>query len=91
MNIPAHIEGFWQVFVASRPVDPTPQFFEAFRFDANEAGADELAAWVLAGTQRATAGLVCSYEHASMPMPRAGDLSVVTNWKTLRGCAVKGR
>jgi len=57
-SIPAHIASYWQTFVRSCPVDPTPRFYEAFHFDDNEPSANELARLVLAGRKRATAGLV---------------------------------
>lgn len=91
MNIPAHIKPFWQTFVASRAEDPTPRFFEAFHFDDNQPSADELAQLVLAGIKRASAGLVWSFEQASMPLPKIGDLSVVTNWKKEPLCVIESQ
>ena len=89
MNIPAHIASFWQSFVQVQAEDPTPRFFEAFHFDDNERSADQLALLVLAGTKRATAGLVWSFEAASVPLPKAGDLSVVTNWAKSPLCVIE--
>ena len=89
MDIPARIFSFWQSFVQLQAEDPTPRFFEAFHFDDNERTADELALLVLAGTKRATAGLVWSFEAASVPLPKAGDLSVVTNWAKTPLCVIE--
>ena len=80
MKIPPHIAQFWQAYVESQREDPTPRFFEAFHFDDNERSADELAQLVLIGRKQASAGLVWSFEAASVPLPRVGHLSVVTNW-----------
>ncbi len=88
-SIPAHIQPYWAAFVASRAVDPTPRFFEAFHFDDHESSANELAALVLAGVKRASAGLVWSFEHAGVALPRAGDLSVVTNWAKQPQCVIE--
>lgn len=81
MDLPAHLQAYWQAFAATWPEDPTPRFFEAFHFDDNEPSANELAHLVLAGRKRASAGLVWSFEAAGMPLPRVGDLSVVTDWQ----------
>ena len=89
MNIPTHIAPFWKSFVQVQAEDPTPRFFEAFHFDDNEPSANELAQLVLAGTKRATAGLVWSFEAASVPLPKAGDLSVVTNWAKTPLCVIE--
>jgi uncharacterized protein YhfF len=89
--IPAHIDPFWQSFVQSCSDDPTPRFFEAFHFDDNERSADELAQLVLAGRKRATAGLVWSFEAASISLPKVGDLSVVTNWARTPLCIIETR
>jgi len=89
MKVPAHIASFWQSFVRTRAIDPTPRFFEAFHFDDNERSANELARLVLAGTKRATAGLVWSFENASVPLPRVGDVSVVTDWAQTPLCVIE--
>jgi uncharacterized protein YhfF len=89
MNIPVHIHAFWKSFADAQKTDPTPRFLEAFHFDDNELSADELGQLVLAGTKRASAGLVWSFESASMPLPKAGDLSVVTNWARTPLCVIE--
>ena len=89
MTVPAHIASFWQAFVRSRAADPTPRFFEAFHFDDNERSANELAQLVLDGKKRASAGLAWSFEAASVPLPRVGDLCVVTNWAKTPLCIIE--
>ena len=89
MTIPAPIAPFWQLFVRSQQEDPTPRFMEAFHFDDNEPSANELARLVLAGTKRATGSLVWSYEKAPVPLPKAGDLSVVTDWAKTPLCVIQ--
>jgi uncharacterized protein YhfF len=89
MSIPPHIAPFWQSFVQSQAEDPTPRFFDAFHFDDNERSANELAQLVLAGRKRATASLVWSFEAASIPLPKGGDLSVVMNWANTPLCIIE--
>jgi len=91
LAVPAHVLMFWQSFVRLQVEDPTPRFFEAFHFDDNERSADELALLVLSGVKRATAGLVWSFEAASMPLPNVGDLSIVTNWARTPLCVIETR
>jgi len=80
MTIPPTIEPFWRSFCATVGEDRSDRFFEAFHFDDNAPSANALAALVLARVKRATAGLVWSYEHAGVPLPKAGMLSVVTDF-----------
>ncbi len=89
MNIPEHILRFWRSFASTRKVDPTPRFYEAFHFDDHEASANELADLVLRGKKRATAGLVWVFEKDSKPLPKAGDLNVVTNWAGTPFCVIE--
>ena len=58
MTIPPDIEPFWRGFCAAVGEDRSGRFYEAFHFDDNQPSADALAALVLAGVKRATAGLV---------------------------------
>ncbi len=89
MNIPPSIAGFWQSFCAAVGADRSAQFFEAFHFDDNEPSANALAALVLAGVKRATAGLLWSYENEGVPPPEAGALSVVTYWGGKPACVIE--
>ena len=71
--------------------DLSPRFYESFHFDDNEPSANELAQLVLAGTKRATAGLLWSFEAANRRPPQPGDLSVVTNWSGTPLCVIETR
>jgi uncharacterized protein YhfF len=78
VGIPPSIHAFWRAFTSTLSRDPSDRFYEAFHFDDNAPSADQLAALVLAGTKRATAALVWAFESESKPIPKPGDLSVVT-------------
>lgn len=81
---------FWRDFeVAAGDGDLTSRFYEAFHFDDNEASADSLAALVLAGTKRATASIVWSFEQEGKAPPKPGDLSVVTSWDGQPLCVIE--
>jgi uncharacterized protein YhfF len=89
MNIPPRYSDFWSAFAATRQADPTPHFLEAFYFDDNEPSANELAALVLRGRKRATAALLWVHEHESKPLPKPGDLSIVTSFDGTPRCVIE--
>jgi len=75
--------------VAKAGPDATDRLYEVFHFDDNEPSANELADLVLRGTKRATAGLVWMFEARRRPIPKAGDLSVVTRWDGQPVCVIE--
>jgi len=77
--LPAALHAFWRAALPSLGDNAAGRFYEAFAFGDGAAMADELAALVLAGTKRATAGLVWGFEHDGEQPPRPGDLSVMTD------------
>ncbi len=89
MNIPPPIKAFWTEFSTQLGYDPSARFSEAFHFDDNAASADELADLVLSGQKRATAALVWSYESEGKPIPKQGDLSVVTRFSGEPLCVIE--
>jgi uncharacterized protein YhfF len=91
MDIPARHLAFWQAFARTRDSDPTQRFLEAFFFDDNQPSADELAALVLAGRKRATASLLWAHDAEGCPLPRPGDLSIVTNFSGEALCVIETR
>jgi uncharacterized protein YhfF len=89
MAIPARYITFWETFTSTRADDPTQRFLEAFHFDDNQPSADELARLVLAGRKRATAGLLWAHEYENKPVPRVGDLSIVTDYAGTALCVIE--
>jgi uncharacterized protein YhfF len=77
--IPTHLAGFWNAFAAAAGGVDEARFYEAFFFGDSTAMADELAALVLQGVKRATAGSVWSFEASGKRLPAPGDLSIVTD------------
>ena len=79
---------FWEAFRVQHlqvPAEP----YEVFYFDDNQPSADELAALVMAGTKRATASLLWSYQAEGEPLPQVGDLSLVTDWAGEPQCVIE--
>ena len=89
MEVPPHLEPFWRSFAAISQGPMDERFYEAFSFGDSEALANELAALVLAGKKRATAGSVWSNEAEGKRLPEPGDLSIVTNWSGEPLCVIE--
>ena len=89
MRIPTHIKQFWKSFEADIGHDASSRFYESFHFDDNETSANALGDLVLQGQKRATAGLLWSNEMNNKPIPKVGDLSVVTNWQHEPLCIIE--
>jgi len=79
MVIPENVQSIWREYLDIVHDVEESRFYEAFSFGDSPAMADELGQLVLAGVKRATAGSVWSYEDAGKPIPKKGDLSVVTD------------
>ncbi len=98
MEMSSQVQQFWTQFVATAGDDATDdaaadnvagRFYEAFHFDDNEVDANALVELVLQGTKRATASLLWGYEISRIPLPKAGDLSVVTDWQGQPRCIIE--
>jgi hypothetical protein len=84
------VEAMWAALTEVRPdlVDEQT-VYAAWHFCDNQSDADALVELVLAGRKRATAGLLWSYEAEDEPLPRVGDLSVVTDWSGRARCVIR--
>ena len=85
----AELQAFWEVARVRANLNrltaytgPTPLDIlrpPDWSFGSSPEMADELLALVLAGTKTATASVLSDYEAAGEEVPRAGDLSIVTD------------
>ena len=89
VSIPENVQPFWDAFQATVAYDASLRFYEAFHFDDNERDANALFSLVLAGTKRATAGLLWTNELNNKPLPTVGALSVVTDWSGSPRCIIE--
>ncbi|MFP7723652.1 ASCH domain-containing protein [Lysobacter sp. A3-1-A15] len=80
----------WREFQALAPSTAGPEpAISSWHFCDNPHDADECARLTLAGRKRATAPSRWSFEHAGEPLPRVGDLHVVTNWAGEAQCIIR--
>jgi uncharacterized protein YhfF len=84
------IEELWTAFAAARPdLVGLETTYSAWHFCDNQADADALVELVLAGRKRATTSALWTYEVEQEPVPRPGDLSVVTDWSGAGRCVIR--
>ena len=80
----------WRAYVTTRTTpDPPEEEPWVGRFGDSPALADALLALVLAGTKRATAGLVQDHVHESDPLPRIGGHWVVCDGAGTPRCILR--
>jgi uncharacterized protein YhfF len=92
LAMPGQVQPFWDRFVTASGLaseEATARFYEVFHFDDNESDANQLAALVLNGQKRATAGLLWTNTENDKPVPKPGDLSVVTLWNGQPVCIIE--
>jgi uncharacterized protein YhfF len=83
------IDQFWTLFCEQTKRDPSTKYLSVFHFELTEKWADELLQLVLSGKKRATASSLWSFELEGMEIPRAGDLSIVTDWAGNPRCVIE--
>lgn len=89
MEMSSQVQQFWAQFVVTAGDDAAERFYEAFHFDDNEVDANALVDLVLQGRKGATASLLWDYEVSHKPLPKVGDLSIVTNWQGQPRCIIE--
>lgn len=84
------VQQMWDAFVAARPnLVPADACYSAWHFCDNQSDADELAELVLVGQKCATAGALAAYEAEGDPLPKVGDISIITNWAGEAQCVIR--
>lgn len=85
------VKEMWERYLESigKSGDNAEFTYTSWYFSDNESSADSLAELVRQGTKRATASLLYSYEAEKEPMPRAGEYSVITDWKGKARCVIR--
>lgn len=81
------IEEYWEKYKKATR-DKTEEY-TPYYFCNNEEDARKLAELVVAGKKRATASCAWMFEHENEPIPKAGDVSVITDFSGNPKCVVK--
>lgn len=84
------VTAMWSALASARPdLVGSQTTYSVWHFCDNESDANELADLVLAGTKRATAGLLWSYEEEGEALPEVGDLNIITDWEGRARCVIR--
>lgn len=83
------IKDFWKQFLKDTQRDPNTRYIEAFHFELTEKLATELLELVLQGKKRATASSLKSFELNHEPIPKPGDLSIITDFEGNPKCVIE--
>ena len=83
------IDAFWQRFLKATGRDKSTTYIDVFHFELSEALGNELLDLVLQGQKRATASSLHAFEKEGEPLPKPGDLSVVTDWEGTPRCVIE--
>ncbi len=83
------IDAFWQRFLKTTGREPNTTYIDVFHFELSEKLANELLALVLQGQKRATASSLYAFEKEGEPLPKPGDLSIVTDWEGTPRCVIE--
>lgn len=85
------IENMWALYLETIGETPenTKKNYEAWHFCNNEKDANELAQLTKAGIKQATAGLLKAYEFDHDPIPKLGDLHIITDWNNNATCIIQ--
>ncbi len=83
------IDEFWKAFLAKTGRSEDTTYVEVFHFELSEKWANELLRLVLIGQKKATASSLYSYECAGEPLPKVGDLSILTDWDGVPRCVIE--
>lgn len=83
------IETFWQSFLSQTGRSPDTPYFSCDHFESSEELCNALLSLVLAGTKRATSSSLPAYHRTGDRVPRAGDLSIFTDWAGNPCCVVE--
>jgi uncharacterized protein YhfF len=83
------IQRYWEQYLHKNNLDPETKYYEAMYFGMTEELANRLLEMVLSGQKKATASSLWAFEKEGLPLPKVGDLSIVTDWAGTPHCVMK--
>ena len=83
------ISAFWETFLKKTGKDVSVQYIDCFYFDNSEESANALLELVLNGTKKATSTSLHFFERRNLPVPKAGDFNIVTDWNGVPHCVIQ--
>lgn len=83
------VPAMWEAYLRLREEDAPPPTLSSWHFCDNEVDADTCADLVLRGIKSATAPSLWGLEARGEPLPRPGELHVVTTWAGEAVCVIR--
>lgn len=83
------LSDFWTGFIEEKQLSAETSYTKCFHFENTEQAANSMLKLVLRGKKRAGSRLVMEYERLSEPIPKRGDLKVVTDWDGTPRCVIE--
>ncbi len=83
------VEQFWQEFLRETGRSPDTRYYDCSYFEMTEYWANELLRLVLEGKKRATCSSLLAYEAEGIALPKAGNLSIFTDWDGKPRCVAE--
>jgi len=80
---------YWEQYLLKNNLNPETKYYEAMYFGMTEELANSLLEMVLSGKKKATASSLWAFEKEKLPLPKVGDLSIVTDWAGTPYCIMK--
>jgi len=74
------VKKMWDNFVKANTAHQALPMPEHYYFCDNKKDANECAELVVKGIKQATAGSLWSYEQENEPLPKVGQLYIITDW-----------
>ncbi len=86
-------ESMWERYLHTLGEDRTStrKTCELWYFSSDEKNANELAEMTKKGKKRATTGLLGAFEFQGEPLPKTGDLHIITDWNGNAACVIQLR
>lgn len=89
MNTNDKTTAFWNAFLLESALPAGTNYYESYAFGSGEEMARELLALVLAGKKTATCSSAYYFENHDLPLPKAGDYNIATDWDGTPRCVLK--
>jgi uncharacterized protein YhfF len=83
------IDAFWQGFLRQTGQPSDTSCYDVFYFGCGENSANQLLELVLSGLKRATTSSLLAFQATGMAAPRAGSLSIVTDFHGEPWCVIE--
>ena len=82
-------DAYWNQFLQEKGLGQDIAYIECFHFDLTAHWANALLQLVLEGKKRATASSLHYFGNNNLPLPKAGDYSIVTDWAGTPHCVIR--